>query len=44
MKNAVSVDLQFHEGPDTLPIRKGAVVCRFKEIKGLRGAVLVYAA
>jgi len=34
----------FIKGTDTFPIQKCAIFCKFKEIKGLRGGVLLYAA
>jgi hypothetical protein len=32
------------KGTDKFPIQKCAIFCKFKEIKGLRGGVLLYAA
>ena len=34
----------FIKGTDTFPDQKWAIFCKFKEIKELRGGVLVYAA
>jgi hypothetical protein len=34
----------FIKGTDTFPIQKCAIFCKFKEIKGLRGGVRLYAA
>jgi hypothetical protein len=34
----------FIEGTDKFPIQKCAIFCKFKEIKELRGGVLLYAA
>jgi hypothetical protein len=36
--------LGFIEGTGKFPIQKCAIFCKFKEIKELRGGVLVYAA
>jgi hypothetical protein len=35
---------RFIKGTDEFPIQKCAIFCKFKEIKELRGGVLVYAA
>jgi hypothetical protein len=34
----------FNKGTDQFPIQKCAIFCKFKEIKELRGGVLLYAA
>jgi hypothetical protein len=35
---------RFHEGTDKFPIQKCAIFRKFKEIKELRGGILLYAA